>query len=86
MQIRLLADNFVNGSVPSPVKGEIRSVADDVGNHLVELGLAEALKIEAPAQTKKSSASQAAPASKKKTTKPSGKSQTKSSQSTTDGE
>lgn len=86
MQVRLLRDNFVSGACPNPRKGEIRNLPDDFAQHLCDIGCAEAVKIEAPVQTKKSSASPADPASTKKTTQKRESTSKKSSPSTTAGE
>ena len=86
MQVKLTRSNFVSGGWPNPQVGQVRDVDPNFGQHLCDIGVAEALKIEAPTQVKKSSASQAAPASEPATTKKRGRPSKKSSQSTTDGE
>ena len=73
MQVRIDNANFVNSEVPNPRRGEIRTVSQPIGMHLCEIGVATAIKMpEAPqvkagAAKKISSASQQAPASKRKT-------------------
>jgi hypothetical protein len=62
MQIKLTADNFVSVGCSNPVIGEIRTVNDELGRHLIEAGVAVALKIDEPT-LKKSDAQPAKPTS-----------------------
>lgn len=77
MQVRVINDTFINGGFPQPKKNEVREIDPDLARHLVECGVVEYVKVEAPVRTKKSGpASQPAPASQKQTAKRRGKKQT----------
>lgn len=85
MQVKVLIDTFISGAFPTPVKGEIRDVDEALGMHLIDAGVVEAVKIEAPVVKKSepSSVSLQGQASQEKTaTKRRGRPR-KQSQSTT---
>ena len=69
MQVKVVIDSFINGAFLDPQKGEIRDVDPALGMHLIEAGVCEAVKVEAPVAKKlqPSSVSQQDQASQEKT-------------------
>lgn len=88
MQIKLITDNFTSDLIASPVRGKVYDLRDDFAQHLVDIGVAMALKVETVERKKAepSSVSQAAPVSQPTTASKRRGRPRKSSQSTTAGE